>query len=127
MTQGIKIDGTNYNVPLIGISRNFDFLDKYAERTESGDLQRELIGVYANYTLLFCTINDDALYQSLIDKLTEPVNFHDFVLPTTGGIFSFRGYISSVSDQITKIKTSTAKFSSLQCNFTAKKPFRVPT
>ncbi len=45
----IKIDGTEYNVPVISIKRTADFLDKFATRTESGDLQRELIGVYFNY------------------------------------------------------------------------------
>ena len=30
----------------VGVKRTADFLDKYATRVESGDLQRELIGVY---------------------------------------------------------------------------------
>lgn len=126
-TQGIKIDGIYFDVPLLAIQRNFDFLDKYAERTENGDLKRELIGVYANYTMCFGTIDNDSLYQSIIDKLTEPVEYHDFSLPTTAGLYQFRGYVSSVSDQIQKIKSTTAKFTGLQCKFTAKKPFRVPT
>ena len=44
-TQGIKIDGISYDVPLVSIKRTAEFLDKYAERTEDGDLKRELIGV----------------------------------------------------------------------------------
>ena len=126
-TQGIRIDGTLYNVPLISIKRNFDVLDKYAERDEeNGDLQREIIGVYANYTLAFGTIDDDDTYEQLIDKLTEPVEFHDFVMPTTKGEFEFKGYISQVSDEITKIMKETARFKGLTCKFTMKKPFRTP-
>ncbi len=126
-TQGISIDGIYYDVPLIVVQRNFDFLDKYAERTEDGDLKRGLIGVYANYTMCFGTIDNDSLYQSIIDKLTEPVEYHDFSIPTTGGVHQFRGYISGLSDQIQKIKSNTATFAGLKCKFTAKKPFRVPT
>lgn len=126
-TQGIRIDGTLYDVPLISIKRNFDVLDKYAERNEEdGDLKREILGVYANYTLAFGTIDDDDTYEMLIDKLTEPTEFHDFEIPTTKGIFAFRGYISQVSDEIKKIMRDTAKFKGLTCKFTMKKPFRMP-
>lgn len=126
-TQGITIDGTLYNVPLLSIKRNFDVLDKYAERNEEdGDLKREILGVYANYTLSFGTIDDDDTYEKLIDKLTEPIEFHDFVVPTTKGPFEFKGYISQVSDEITKIMKDTAKFKGLSCKFTMKKPFRTP-
>lgn len=125
-TQGIRIDGIYFDVPLVSIKRTADFLDKYAERTEDGDLKRELIGVYFNYQMSFGTIDNDELYEKLWDKLTEPVEFHDFSLPTVKGTYSFRGYVSGVSDEIEKILSSTAKMKVLQCKFTAKKPARKP-
>ena len=77
-TQGIYIDGTYFNVPLVSVKREAKVLDKYAEREEeSGDLMREIIGVYINYTMNFGTIDDDDLYETLWDKLTEPVDFHE--------------------------------------------------
>jgi hypothetical protein len=49
----LTIDGEVYNVAVLtGLDRNADFLDKYAERTDDGDLKRELIGVYFNYKTL---------------------------------------------------------------------------
>ena len=125
-TQGIKIDGTMFDIPLVSIKRTADVLDKYAERTEDGDLKREVLGVYFNFQLSIGTIDDDNLYESLWDKLTEPVDFHDFELPITNGIHKFRGYISSVSDEIEKVYSDTAKFKGLSCKFTAKKPARIP-
>ncbi|MBQ7924899.1 MAG: hypothetical protein IJ335_01230 [Lachnospiraceae bacterium] len=125
-TQGIRIDGILYDVPLVSIKRAADVLDKYAERTEDGDLKRELIGVYFNYQMSFGTIDDDNTYDALWDKLTEPVEYHDFTLPTTKGTYSFRGYISGVSDEIEKVLADTVKFKGLQCKFTAKMPARVP-
>lgn len=124
--QGIYIDGKFFNVPLVSVKRNFDFLDKYAERTEDGDLKRELIGVYANYTMNFGVIDDDDVYETLVDKLTEPVEFHDFVLPSIRGSYSFRGYVSSLSDEMLKIEDNTVKFKGLTCKYIAKKPFRTP-
>ena len=49
----IIIDAVTYDIPVTSIKRTADFLDKYAERTEDGKLQRELIGVYFNYQLAF--------------------------------------------------------------------------
>lgn len=126
-TQGISIDGIYFDVPLVSIKRTADFLDKFAERTEDGDMKRELIGVYFNYQMSFGTIDDDDLYESIWDKLTEPVNYHDFALPTTKGTYSFRGYISKVSDEIEKILIDTAKFKGLQCSYTGKAPARRPS
>ena len=49
-TQGIYIDGMYFDVPLVSVKREANFLDKVAGRTEDdGDLYRELIGVYLNY------------------------------------------------------------------------------
>lgn len=123
-TQGIAIDGIEFNIPLVSVKRTADVLDKYAERSEDGDLKREILGVYYNYQLSVGTIDDDIMYEKLWDKLTEPVEFHDFLLPTTGGTYSFRGYISSVSDEIEKVYSDTAKFKGLTCKFTAKSPAR---
>ena len=126
VTQGIKIDGIDYNIPLASVKRTADFLDKFAERTEDGDLKREILGVYFNYQLSIGTINDEEEYEKVYDKLTEPVEYHDFELPTTRGTYQFRGYISSVSDEIEKIFSDTARFKGLSCKFTAKKPARTP-
>ena len=50
-TQGLIIDGITYNIPLISIKRKVDFLEKYAERSEDGDIKIETIGLYKNYTI----------------------------------------------------------------------------
>lgn len=124
--QGIYIDGIYFDIPLISVKRGFDFLDKFAERTEDGDLKRELIGVYCNYIMSFGTIEDDDLYKQLVDKLTEPVEFHNFILPSTKETYSFVGYVSSLSDEMEKILSDTVKFKGLTCKYIAKMPFRTP-
>ena len=44
-----SIDGVEFDIPLVALKRESAVLDKYATRTEGGDLQREIIGVYYNY------------------------------------------------------------------------------
>lgn len=126
--KGIKVDGVHFDIPMVSLKRNADFLDKYAERTEDGELHRELIGVYYNYTL---TVGDsdafgDTDYNAFWDKMTEPVEFHDISMPTKTGYYTFRGYISSVSDEYKKILNNEAEFTGFTCKFTAKSPARRP-
>ena len=85
--KGIKIDGVFFDIPMVSLKRNADFLHKYAERNEEGELLAEMIGVYYNYTLTAGTSSDfgDTDYDAFWDKMTEPVEFHDISIPTKQG------------------------------------------
>lgn len=126
--KGIKIDDVYFDVPMVSLKRNADFLDKYADRNEEGDLLRELIGVYYNYTLTVGTSSDfgDTDYDAFWDKMTEPVEFHEISIPTKTGYYTFNCYISSVSDEYKKILNNEAEFTGFTCKFTAKSPARRP-
>jgi hypothetical protein len=122
----ITIDGTTYDIPVLGITRRADFLDKYAERTEDGILHRELIGVYFNYQIKFGRTNDAAIYAALWDKLTEPEEFHTVTVPDETGdyLYTFTAYFSNVTDEIRHVTPAQAFFKSLTVNFTAQSPAR---
>lgn len=126
--KGIKVDGIYFDIPMVSLKRTADFLDKYAERTEDGELHRELIGVYYNYTLTVGTSSDfgDTDYDTFWDKMTEPVEFHEISIPVRGGDYAFIGYISSVSDEYKKILDNESEFTAFTCKFTAKSPARTP-
>lgn len=120
----LLIDGIKYNIRvLIGVKREVQFLDKSAERTEDGDLDRELIGVYFNYKSIKFepqTDNNYDEYNRLHNKLSEPAEFHDITIAN----FSFRAYFSSISDEVYFFKNNRAYFKDLTVNFTAKIPAR---
>lgn len=126
--RGIKVDGQYFDIPLVSLKRRADFYDKYAERTESGDLERELIGVYYNFDLTVGTSTDfgNTDYDAFWNKMTEPVEFHDFSIPTKTGYYEFCGYISNVSDEYKKILDNEAEFTGFTCKMTAKSPSRRP-
>lgn len=126
-TRGLVIDGVNYNIPLVSIKRTADFLEKYANRTEDGDVHIETIGVYKNYTISIGTINDKATYDKLFEHITDVDNrFHEVTLPDANGNFSFYGYFSSIADEIEKVFESGAEFKNLTWKMTSKKPYKKP-
>ena len=112
-----SIDGEEFNIPLVALKRESAVLDKYATRTEGGDLKREIIGVYYNYTLTFPNLNL---------KVTEPVEFHDFVVPSSSGTFSFRGYITTTGDELKRSRNGRHYWGGLSIKLIAKAPARLP-
>lgn len=118
------IDGESYNIPVISLKRKADFLDKYAQRTENGDLQRELIGVYFNYQLQLGQTFDTDEYTRLWDKLTEPEEYHEVTVPDEAGSYTFTAYFSNVGDELRRQVGAKNYFKGLTVNFIAKSPAR---
>jgi hypothetical protein len=120
----IIIDGKSYNIPVISLKRQAEFLDKYANRTEDGVLHRELIGVFFNYQLQFGITTDTAEYQKLWEKLTEPEEFHTVTVPDEKDKYTFTAYFSNVADEMLRKKANKNFFQNLTVNFIAKAPAR---
>lgn len=120
----ITIDGTLYNVPVIKISRKVDALDKFAERTVDGRLNRELIGVYINYSIQFGSTASAADYAALWNKITEPVEFHTVSIPDGNGVHTFEGYFSNIGDDMKKYTDPQAFYKNLTLNITSRDPTR---
>ena len=126
-TQGLIIDGTTYNIPLVSIKRTLDFLEKYAERSEDGDVQIETIGLYKNYTISIGLIDDAELYDQLIEHITDCENrFHHVILPDASKQFDFYGYFSNIKDEVEKVLENGAQYKGLSWKMTSKKPYKTP-
>ena len=119
----ITIDGTDFDIPVISITRKAEFLDKYAERTENGVLHRELIGVYYNYQIKFGQTTNTSEYADLWKKLTEAEEFHEVTVPDEDGTsYTFTAYFSNVGDELRKVQGAAAFWKSLTVNFIAQEP-----
>lgn len=116
----ITIDGTSYNVGAVDISRRAEFRDKYRLQTEGGTFERELIGVYFNYTMTIGEIADKAEYDALYDKLTEPVESHEVTVPDHGGDRTFTAFIDQVDDRLKRSKNSVNTWTGLSFNYISK-------
>lgn len=124
----LTIDDRHFDVMLIEISRSASILDKQANRTLDGDLHREIIGTYINYSLKFAYNDEPARYDELWNILIAPVEWHWIVLPSSssyGYSNRFKGYIADVKDQIIYANPNDAtkrKFQGLSCDIVAKEP-----
>lgn len=117
------IDGEPYRIPVRSdIKRNIEFLDKFANRVQSGDLQRKIIGVFRNYEMNFDKQKESNYeeYERLYDKITEPVEFHTVKI----GNYTFIAYFSSISDTMYEYKDGKEFYKDLSIKFTAKSPWR---
>lgn len=125
VSKWLQIDGVEYKVGVIGLQRSGDILDLSANRTEDGELHREVIGTFYNYQLGIIAPNDPALYEAIWWKLTEPAASHSVQLPyqTT----AFDGYFSSCKDGVKLIKPDgTIIGTGISCKLTAMRPARTP-
>lgn len=120
----IFIDGSEYAVPIVSLSRKADFLDKYAERVETGRLFRELIGVYFNYQIQFGTGADPVEYARLWNKITEKQEFHTVSIPDGDGMHTFEAYFANVGDTMFKYKDPQAFYKSLTLDIISRDPTR---
>lgn len=126
-TQGLVIDGVTYAVPFVSIKRTMDFLEKYANRTEDGDIKIDTIGLYKNYSITIGTVDDAQLYDDLIEHITDCTNrFHHVSLPDASKQFDFYGYFSSISDEVEKVLSTGAEYKGLTWKMTSKKPSKTP-
>ena len=125
MAKVIIIDNKAYAVRITELKRTADILDKYAERTEDGELHREVIGTYYNYQLkIGVKRGERALYNELFDVLSAPVDCHLVELPHDH--VAFKGYFSSISDNIKLVDDDGFDCDGLTCKLTAMKPRRRP-
>jgi hypothetical protein len=123
------IDSTDFNVPLVsgGTQIKAEMLFKYAERNAAGSLNSELLGVYFNfYGVKFGAINDTALYASLWQKITEPVESHSVTLYDETGTYTFDAYFANISSALKKIKNGLTYWEGLTMDVIATSPARVP-
>lgn len=122
-TQGLYIDNVFFDIPFISIKRNADFLEKFAERNEAGTVIMETIGVYLNYTVNIGTVDDKATYEALFNTLINPKQrMHNVRLPDGTSDFTFRGYFSSISDEVEKVLEHDVEFKGLTFKMTSENP-----
>ena len=123
-TAQIGIDGKAYDVPLMTINRSWNFLDASAERTQTGDLYRELIGVFLTVDIEFGFIDDTATHDELFEKLAEPVKYHRISLGNV--IPDFNYYVSGLKDNIRRIHDADIEYENLTCTFTSTAALALP-
>lgn len=105
-----SIDGKYFDIriPEEGISRDIEVLDgENTERKTDGDMLRDIIGTYVNYTISCDTRNlSQSDYDELVEILTEPTVAHDIVIPYGQTTLSYKAYCTSAKDKLKRIENN---------------------
>ncbi|MGI5900697.1 MAG: hypothetical protein ACOX8S_12435 [Christensenellales bacterium] len=125
MTNILVIDGVVFSCPILSISNTLDSLHKYAERTEDGVLHKETIGWYRNYHVEVGFMTDIQSYKSLVEKISEPVEFHNVSVPYLDSMTpSYEAYFAGIEHSLKRVKGNQNYWYGLAFDIIARRPFK---
>lgn len=125
------LDGVEFNVWVTSLKRKFAVTDTdNSGRTMDGNMHRDIIGTYYNYTMDIDTedlkLSD---YDLLYEMLSAPVPSHTLKVPYGQSTLTFKAYVTNGEDNVTirKVKKGVANiWNGLSINFIAMEPQRRP-
>ena len=129
---GISIDGVEYDrVHIVSLKRSFSVLDgPNTGRVQTGEMRRDIIGTYYNYTLKIEPDQSNASiaqYDALYEIISSPAESHIIKVPYGQGWKQFKAYVTSGADNLMLKTDDHSKWDGLEINFIAMSPERVPT
>lgn len=129
MNTVFSIDGVGYPTILVeSLKRKFSVLDgENAGRVKTGEMQRDIIGTYYNYSLELDTSEASlAEYDRLYEVLSSPQDKHSITVPYGQTSITFDAYISNGEDELFSMESSRNLWGELSINFIAIAPKRRP-
>ena len=126
MSDILTIDGTAYAVNITDLKQTSEFLDKYANRTEDGNLNRALIGVYFNYELTLGDIQDQDTMNTLWGVINAAEEFHTVILPHDNTFLTFQAYVTGTSRNLLRRRNGVNNWGGYVISFIAKAPYLTP-
>jgi len=125
-----KIDRVEYpSVYVTKLTRSFNILDgENAGRVKIGDMVRDVIGTYYNYSMELDTSEASlAEYDALYEVLSSPDDYHTVVVPYGQTTLEFKAYITNGDDELLSMENKRNLWGKLKVNFIAMQPQRRPS
>jgi hypothetical protein len=119
----ITIDGTNYDIGVISITRKASH--KLESLGTTMDLKKhyDIQGTYYDYEVEFYTRKMNvAQYDLLYDALTTPVESHEVTLPYGQSTITFNARTQVANDKLLSYYSTKKKWGSLKVTFEALEP-----
>lgn len=119
----ITIDGTNYDVGIVKITRKAS--QKLENLGTTMDLRKhyDVRGTYYDYDVEFATKHMNlTAYDNLYEALTTPQESHEVTLPYGQSTITFDARISVASDVLINSFTNFKKWGSIKVTFEALTP-----
>lgn len=117
----VRVDGESFRLNIKDLTEEGTFVDKYAERTESFDLEREIVGLFINYKLTLGDMQEHDEINKFMRKIREVTPFHTVELPFDDGTLTFQAYITGVSRRLKKYG-ATNQWGGFEVKFISKSP-----
>ena len=115
------VDGVQWPYP-VSVSRSADIrASDVSGQMMDGTYYRDVVGTFMSYTVRVAVpLSERQRYTSTYDKLIDPVDAHEFILPdSAGGSITFTGYTSNVSDVYVRMADGTPYWRGVQFDVTA--------
>ena len=122
------LDGVAYNVIVSKLTRKFSIQDtSKTGRTQSGNMYRDVIGTFYNYSMTVEQRGDDAAsLDAFWEAISQPVDSHVCVFPYGQKTLTQRMYITSGEQDIVSRTPERTDWGILNVSFIAMSPKVVP-
>lgn len=118
------MDGETYNVQVMSLKRSFEIKEAIsAKYTQSGDIYRDLVGTYYNYTITVREKNGDReALDAFWNAISSPVASHNCVFPYNQTTLSQKMYVKTGVQAIGRLREDGASWKDITVQFIAKEP-----
>lgn len=122
------LDGKEYNVHVMKLTRKFSVLDtSKTGRTQDGHMYRDVIGTFYNFSMTVAERNGDAeAMDAFWDAISTPDVSHECEFPYNQESLKQTMYITSGEQDITLLKPDRTHWDEITVNFIAMNPKVVP-
>ena len=122
------VDGVTYNVHVTDLVRKFSVLDTdKSGRTMDGEMYRDPIGTYYNYTMTISPKDDDiAAMDAFWDTISKPQKCFNCTFPYNQTTLSQKMYVTSGEQSVKRITGERVHWGEITINFIAMSPKVTP-
>ena len=117
------IDGAEYRVHVLNLTRKFSVLDtENTGRTMDGRMYREPIGTFYNYSMTVAPMGDSEDLEKFWEVVSQPTSAHYCVFPYGQKTLSQYMYITSGEQELIRMGDSGNFWGEISVNFIAMTP-----
>lgn len=126
--QPFLLDGFAYNVRVTKLTRKFSVLDTdKTGRTQNGEMYRDIIGTFYNYSMTVEQRGDDATaMDEFWEAISKPKTSHVCVFPYGQETLTQKMYITSGEQDVVAVGQNGTEWGEMSLNFIAMSPKVVP-
>ena len=126
--QNFLLDGVAYNVRVTKLTRKFSVLDTdKTGRTQNGEMYRDIIGTFYNYSMTVEQRGDDAAaMDEFWEAISKPEVSHVCVFPYGQETLTQKMYITSGEQDVVTVGRNITEWGEMSLNFIAMSPKVVP-